>query len=73
MRDFGIDPNIIDNLNTESFKQRLKNDIITQIEKYEPRAKVNSINISIDTDGLTVIKLKLRILEGSYETAFKLQ
>ena len=30
MRDFGIDPNLIDNLQTDSFKQKLKNEIVNR-------------------------------------------
>ena len=45
MRDFGIDPNFVDNLQTESFKQKIKNEIIKQIQRFEPRIKVEKISL----------------------------
>ena len=45
MRDFGIDPNFVDNLQIESFKQKMKNEIIKQIQRFEPRIKVEKISL----------------------------
>jgi len=71
MRDFGIDPNLIDQLQTESFKQKLKNEIITQIEKYEKRVKVKSINLYTEKETL-YIKLKFTIRGQDYEQNFSI-
>lgn len=71
MRDFGINPNLIDQLQTESFKQKLKSEIITQIEKYEPRVKVKKTSLYTQNKTL-YIKLKFIFGGQDYERIFNM-
>ena len=71
MRDFGIDPNLIDQLQTESFKQRLKSEIITQIEKYESRIKIKTVSLYTKNKKL-YIKLKFTFGGQYYERTFNI-
>lgn len=69
MRDFGIDPNLIDQNQTGAFSQKLKNEIITQIEKYEKRVKIKEIKLYNEEDKL-YIWIKWSAFGGkSYETS----
>jgi len=54
MRDFGIDPNFVDNLQTESFKQKMKNEIIQQLQRFEPRIKVEKISLYTKNEKLYI-------------------
>lgn len=55
-RDFGISPDVLDT-DMESVKIFLTEDLEDQISKYEPRAKLKSIDIQGITDegGITVV------------------
>jgi hypothetical protein len=62
-RDFGIDWSIIDAPVPHALA-RLKLDIVKQIEKYEPRVRVEKINVFLDeklVDGQALVKLILQI------------
>ncbi|WP_457641871.1 GPW/gp25 family protein [Persephonella sp.] len=70
MRDFGIDPNFVDNLQTESFKQKMKNEIIKQIQRFEPRIKVEKISLYSEDEKFYIwIKFSFKGLfyEGTYQ------
>lgn len=70
MRDFGIDPNLVDNLQTESFEQKLKNEIVKQIQQFEPRAKVKKIRLYTEDEKFYIwIKFSFQGLsyEGTYQ------
>lgn len=68
MRDFGIDPNLIDQPQNQAFLQILKSEIITQIQKYEKRAKIEEISLYTKEEKL-YIRLKWSNLQGeTYET-----
>jgi len=66
MRDFGIDANIVDDLINPSIKQKLKNNIVKQVEIYEPRAKVKEVDIYIENEKL-YIWMKVYIEGDTYE------
>ncbi len=65
MRDFGIDPNLIDQPQNQAFLQILKNEIVAQIRKYEPRAKVKEIKL-YEKDEKLYIWLKWFDKRGDY-------
>lgn len=50
MRDLGIDLSLLDDP-TPQAKAKLKVEIIRQIEKYEPRAKIEAVKIEQDSEG----------------------
>lgn len=62
-RDFGVDWAVVDKPNTMSL-QKLKQEIIKAIRKYEPRVKVKSITVIPDefiSDGIMKVKMKCEI------------
>jgi hypothetical protein len=71
-REFGLDWQIIDSP-TSAFVQKLKKDIAEQIEKYEPRVKLNKIlvmNKGELNDGKALIKLKLYVYQGEEDAIY---
>lgn len=62
-RDFGIDPRVID-APTQIANARLSTDIIRQVRKYEPRAKITQMSFNQDTNGDTVPTISIAVKEG---------
>jgi len=63
-RDFGLSWDVVDLPGTR-FLQKMKIEVVQQIEKYEPRVKVREVAIYPDEsvlDGIYKIKLKLEII-----------
>ena len=56
-REFGIDDSMID-APTEVAKAKIRREYIVKIQKYEPRAKVDSVTF-IQTDNLAHLKPKV--------------
>ncbi len=63
MRDFGVDWQVIDTL-TPELELKLKEEIFTQIERWEKRAKVTKISILPDKDGKPTVTLTLKTAYG---------
>ena len=63
MRDFGVDWQVIDTL-TPELELKLKEEIFTQIERWEKRVKVKTISINADETGRTKIHVKLKTSYG---------
>jgi len=60
-RNFGVDWSIVDLPIPVAF-QRLKAEIVKAVEKYEPRAVINEIEVLPDEDGKVIVRLKGQIL-----------
>ncbi|KAA0257220.1 hypothetical protein FHQ18_11690 [Deferribacter autotrophicus] len=63
-RDFGLSWSVVDLPNTR-FLQKLKMEVVQQVEKYEPRVKVREVSIYPDElvlDGVCKIKLKIEVI-----------
>ena len=60
-RDLGISPDILDK-DVETVKSIIMEDLFDNIKKYEPRARLISVNIkSVSEDGAIVAEIKIEI------------
>lgn len=73
MREFGIDPQLIDMPVTPQLLAKLRNEIIDQIETWEDRVKVENIKF-VYTDEKLYVTIQFRIKERGllYEQHFSL-
>jgi len=63
-RDFGVDWSVVDSPNTLAL-QRLKQEIVKAVSRYEPRVRVKAVSVFPDeliSDGIMRVKLKCEIL-----------
>lgn len=63
-REFGLDVNIIDSPINEA-GAKLKSNIIMAVRKYEPRAKITSINFEAGNNGNLGVRITFDIKEAS--------
>ncbi|SMO74521.1 hypothetical protein SAMN06269117_1256 [Balnearium lithotrophicum] len=68
MRDFGISWDLIDTL-TPELEMKLKEEIYSQIEKWENRAKVKRISIIPSQDGKPKVEVTLATRYGEIKVA----
>lgn len=60
-RDLGINPDIIDK-DTETMKSIIMQDLFNNIQKYEPRATLKSVDIKeVSSDGKITAEIKIEI------------
>ena len=63
-RTFGIDPGMVDKPMT-TIRAKAMNDVITEIEKQEPRVSVVSVDFAGNDGGRLSIKVGVRIRKGA--------
>ncbi len=68
MRDFGVSWDVIDTL-TPELEMKLKEEIFTQVERWEKRVKVRAISIEPSQEGKPVISVSLKTKYGEITVA----
>jgi len=68
MRDFGVSLNLIDTL-TPELEMKLKEEIFTQIERWEKRAKVKKVSVTSSKDGRSKVEVTLVTKYGEIKVA----
>lgn len=68
MRDFGVSWNIIDTL-TPELEMKIKEEVFTQVERWEKRAKVKTISVEPSQEGKPKIFVSLKTKYGDVTVA----
>lgn len=69
MRDFGVSWDVIDTL-TPELEMKLKEEIFSQIERWEKRAKVKRISITSSQEGKPEVKVTIATQYGEVKVAY---
>ena len=63
-RDFGIDPDMIDQPLNESIKNKIVLQIVDRVNRYEPRVRVRDVSFSGNTlDGELKVTVQVEVIE----------
>ena len=63
-RDFGIDPDMIDQPLNESIKNKIVLQVVDRVNRYEPRVRVRGVSFSGNTlDGELHVKVQVEVIE----------